>query len=77
MPLVGGLGSPGGLELSFPTVTASGTTTVTTSTVGPPPPAGLQIVGIDVYYDIDTTATFSGLVTVCIAYDETQVAGPE
>ncbi len=25
------------------------------------------------YYDINTTATFSGLVTVCIAYDETQV----
>ena len=53
---------------------------MTTSTTGPPPPTALQIVGVGgepVYYDIDTTATFLGLVTVCIAYDETQVVGQE
>ncbi len=78
--LEGGLGSPGGVELSFPTVTGGGTTTVTKSTGGPPPPTGLKIVGSagqPVYYDINTTATFSGLATVCIAYDETEVKGPE
>ena len=50
-------------------------TTVTTSTVGPPLPAGLRLVGD--YYDINTTATFSDPVTVCITYDEAEVAGAE
>ena len=77
VPLAGGLSSPGGIELSFPGVSGGGTTTVTKTTTGPSTPTGLQIIGIDVYYNISTTATFSGLVTVCIAYDETQVAGQE
>jgi len=71
---------PGGVDVTFFDVADGGATTVTTSTEGPAPPAALQIVGIDgepVYYDINTTATFSGLVTVCLAYDETQVTGEE
>lgn len=77
VPVGGGLSSPGGLELSFPSFSGSGTTTVTESTTGPPTPSGLQLIGTGVFYNIETSATFSGLVTVCIAYDETQVSGPE
>jgi hypothetical protein len=80
VPLNGGLGSAGGMELTFSQVSASGNTTVSTSSGGPPPPTAYKIVGIagqPVYYDINTTAAFSGLITVCIRYDETQVAGPE
>ena len=77
VPLEGGLGSPGGVEVTFDEVTGGGTTTVTKSTAGALPPTGLEILGLGlpVYYDINTTATFSGLVTVCIAYDETQIPG--
>ncbi len=80
MDLNGGLGSTGGVETTFSTVTGSGDTSVDLVNSGPPAPAGYQIVGIagqPVYFDINTTATFSGLITVCISYDPTQVVGPE
>lgn len=69
-----------GVSVTFSSVTAGGITTATTSTAGPPPPTANKIVGIadqPIYYDITTTATYSGPVYVCINYDETQVAGPE
>jgi Tol biopolymer transport system component len=78
--LNGGLGVVGGIEVTFSEVTAAGNTTVATTSGGPPPPTGLKIVGTGgqpVYYDFNTTASFSGPVTVCIRYDESQVAGPE
>ncbi|MGA2286197.1 MAG: hypothetical protein ABSG55_08010 [Dehalococcoidia bacterium] len=68
------------METTFSTVTGSGDTSVDLGNSGPAVPAGYQVVGIDgqpVYFDINTTATFSGLVTVCISYDPTQVVGPE
>jgi hypothetical protein len=80
VPLNGGLGMVGGVEVTFADVTVGGTTTLETSTSGPPPPAGLRIVGTagqPVYYDISTSAGFSGPVSVCMKYDETQVFGPE
>jgi hypothetical protein len=78
--LKGGLTTVGGLELTFSTVSGSGSTTVTASSSGPPPSTGYRIIGIagqPTYYDIDTTATYSGPVKVCIKYDDTQVAGQE
>ena len=59
-----------GVTVTFPTVTAGGDTTVTTSTAGPPPPTGFRIVGTGqpVYYDINTSASFTGTATVCIEY---------
>jgi hypothetical protein len=78
--LNGGLGTIGGIQLTFSQVTAAGFTTVVTSSGGPPPPTGLKIVGIGgqpAYYDLNTTATFSATVTVCIRYDDAQVHGPE
>ena len=75
VPLLGGLDTTGGLELTFDTVTADGDTTATTTTTGPEPPSNYRLVGD--YYDISTTATFSGPVTVCVVYDETDVLASE
>ena len=74
--LNGGLGVVGGVRVCFSSVSAAGEPTLVTRNGGRPPPTGLKIVGTGgqpVYYDFNTTATFSGLVTVCIAYDGTQL----
>jgi len=68
------------VNVTFSTVTVGGNTTATTSTAGPAPPTGYTIVGTagqPIYYDITTTATYSGTITICVSYDETQVAGSE
>jgi len=68
------------VNVTFSTVTVGGNTTATTRTAGPAPPTGYTIVGISgqpVYYNITTTATYSGTITICMSYDETQVAGSE
>jgi hypothetical protein len=52
--------------VTFTSVTAPGTTTVTTSSSGPALPAGFQLLGT--YYDISTTAAYTPPVTVCIQY---------
>ena len=78
--LNGGLGSIGGMQATFSSVTASGDTSVDVGSSGPPAPTAYQVVGVagqPVYFDINTTATFSGTVTVCITYDQTQVVGLE
>jgi hypothetical protein len=78
--LNGGLSQVGGIQATFSTVESSGFTTVAVSGVGPPPPTAFKIVGIaaqPTYYDINTTATFSGPIEVCIRYDDGQVHGPE
>jgi hypothetical protein len=78
--LSGGISTVGGISLSFTTVTSAGTTTVVESGAGRPPPTGFRIIGISGqprYWDINTTATYSGPITVCIHYDETQVQGQE
>lgn len=56
------------VTLTFATVTASGTTTVTSSGAGAPPPLGFKLGNPPVYYDLQTTATFVGSVTVCFGY---------
>ena len=47
-------------------VTQAGTTTLTTSSVGPAPPAGFQLGIPATYYDLATTASFNGNVRICI-----------
>jgi hypothetical protein len=54
--------------MTFSNVTQAGTTSLTTSSAGPPPPAGFKLGNPPVYYDLTTTAVFSGSVTVCINY---------
>jgi len=75
VPVLGGLNTPGGLELTFETVAGAGATTAAKSRMGPPLPPDYRLVGD--YYDITTTATFSGQAAVCVAYDEADVLGPE
>lgn len=80
VPLNGGTTVLGGIDLTFSNVTEGGSTTVITTTAGPPPPTGFKIVGlaeVPLYFDINTDASYSGDLTVCIKYDESQVAGPE
>lgn len=62
--------------LVFGNVLTGGTTTVAASTMtaeeSPPAPVGFQLGDPPTYYDIKTTATFSGEVTVCIDYSTIQ-----
>jgi hypothetical protein len=67
-------GSSAVVSLTFDEVTASGTTSVTTTAAGPPPPAGFKLTSPPVYYDIVTTATFSGSVDVCLHWTEGQIS---
>lgn len=53
-------------SITFGSVTTAGTTSVVSSAVGPELPAGFQLA--DLYYDITTTASFGGSVTVCLSY---------
>ena len=54
------------VQLTFDQVTQGGVSTVTSSTSGPPPPAGFAAGSPAVYYDISTTVGFTGPVEVCI-----------
>ncbi|MHC4103623.1 MAG: kelch repeat-containing protein, partial [Planctomycetota bacterium] len=54
--------------LTFAQVTQAGTTSLTTSSSGPPPPFGFKLGNPATYYDITTTAVFSGPIEVCIDY---------
>ena len=64
--------------VTFPTVNESGTTTMTTSTENPvePTPSDFYVIEGN-FYDITTTANYSGLITVGISYDESQVGNEE
>jgi len=61
------------VTLTFGTVTPPGETTVTTSNSGPAGPGGFRIVGpggISLYFEISTTAVFSGSITICFSYPD-------
>jgi hypothetical protein len=61
-------GGPSPVALTFDNVSSPGTTTLTTSTTAPALPGGYQLAGSATYYDLTTTASFSGTITVCISY---------
>jgi hypothetical protein len=67
-------GTDGSVSLTFDTVEAAGETTVTTSSQGAPPPTGFKLTNPPVYYEIATTATFTGNVRVCLNWAEGQIA---
>ena len=54
--------------VTFEMVTQAGTTTVTTSATGPPLLASFSLGTPPTYFDVATTALFSGFVDVCIQY---------
>jgi N-acetylneuraminic acid mutarotase len=59
------------VTVTFSNVTEPGQTTLVTSTQGPPPPTGFRFGTRIVYYEIVTTATYTGPITVCIDYTGT------
>ncbi len=56
------------VSLTFSHVDTAGTTSLTTSPTAPALPAGYQIGDPSIYYDFQTTATYTGTITVCISY---------
>jgi Tol biopolymer transport system component len=64
------------VQLTFNTVDGSGTTTVTSSAQGDPPPVGFQLGDPPVYYELTTTAGGFSSVTVCFSYDPTAFQDP-
>jgi hypothetical protein len=54
------------VSLTFDTVTGAGDTTVTTSAAGPSTPSAFTLGDPPIFYDIATTAAFSGAIEVCI-----------
>lgn len=66
-----------GITISFSDVTLAGATTVSTTNTTPfSAPAGFQISGLPVYYEVATTATFSSAVA-CFQYDPARLPNPE
>src|SRR5439155_2896212 len=57
------------VTVTFANVTQAGDTTLTTSAAGPSPPTGFKLGDPPTYYELATTASFSGSVTVCINYN--------
>jgi hypothetical protein len=56
------------ITLTFSNVTQSGTSSLTTSGVGQPPPPGFKLGAPPTYYELTTTAVFSGSIELCINY---------
>ncbi|MFQ5420907.1 MAG: hypothetical protein ACE5EY_11175, partial [Anaerolineae bacterium] len=61
-----------GVKVTFENVTNPGETTLDVKTSGPPPPSGFKIMpsGLPVYFDINSTASFTGNITICIPYND-------
>lgn len=78
--LEGGLDQPGGVSIVFETVTTAGSTVVVGSAVGPAPPTGYSVVGLNGgprYWDLETTAGYPGSIRVCFRYDVSDLQGNE
>jgi streptogramin lyase len=70
--------SPGSdTSIEFANVSTPGNTLVSSSSGGPTPPTGFSLGDTPTYYEISTTATYDGPITVCIAYDPTQYSNPD
>ena len=68
-----------GVKVTFDDVTSPGETTLDVKTSGPPPPSGFKIMpsGLPVYFDIKTTAGFTGNITICIPYNDVGMTATE
>ncbi len=58
------------VEVTFFQVTQAGTTSLTSSSMGPSAPSGFQAGDPPTYFDLTTTASFTGPATVCLDYSE-------
>jgi hypothetical protein len=61
-------GDPTGMSLTFGQIDGPGETSVAVSTGGPPPPSAFRLGTPPVYYNVTTTAVFSGSIEVCFDY---------
>jgi len=61
--------------LIFENVTQEGSTTVSVTDDGPEPPSGFKLA--EKYYDIETTANYSGKIKIRIIYDDTNMTTAE
>jgi probable HAF family extracellular repeat protein len=68
-PLDETTGAPAPVAVTFSSVTGAGTTQVTSSGTGAPLPQGFKLGNPPVYYDLTTTATYTGSITVCFTYE--------
>lgn len=64
------------VTITFSEVTAAGDTTVTETSTVPPPPSGFQTGNPPLYYDIQTTATYTAPVTLCFTYNSDNYVDP-
>jgi hypothetical protein len=67
-------GSTTTVGIQFDQVVSGGVTTVTASDEGTPPPDGFKLGDPPVYYDVSTTAEFTGSVELCFTWQEGQIA---
>lgn len=58
------------VQLTFGDVGVAGNTSIVTSDTGPPPPGSYSFGDDPTFYDVTTTASYSGSIEVCIHYDE-------
>jgi hypothetical protein len=65
------------VTITFDEVTDSGITNLTTSETGQPPPSSFKVGASPVYYEVTTTAEYSGGIRVCITYDPANFSVPE
>ncbi len=56
------------VSLTFAGVTNSGTSAVTQTSVAPPAPNGFTLGNPTTYYELSTTATYSGAISVCLNF---------
>jgi probable HAF family extracellular repeat protein len=64
------------VSLTFSSVTQAGSTTLSTSSSGPAAPNGFKLGQPPVYYNVSTTAVYSGPVTLCINYTGVNFKNP-
>jgi hypothetical protein len=64
------------VNLTFANVTGSGNTSLTIPETPPDVPSGFQVGDPPTYYDIATTATFSGSVKICVSFNPAAYLDP-
>jgi len=64
--------------ITFENVTSSGITTLNVSSTGPEPPSGFKLAtDPPIYYNIETTANYTGKIKIRIVYDDTNMTQEE
>ena len=65
------------VQMLFGNVSSAGTTSLVTGPSGPPIPGQFSITDPSLFYNLTTTAAFSGAVAVCVNYNEANLQGAE